>query len=112
MFMSRDSVAAGDDVESHDQVVEVDSRRLLAVFLSSVVSDGYLPGIAGGHATWVVRAGRGGRPLGVIAQEGERPELLTDIGIQVVAIGPLIHFEYRAQKDPAIVLADLRQKPR
>ena len=85
--ISRDSVAAGDDVESHDMVIEVDERRNLATFIQLLRRDGYLPRISGGQATWIALAGRRGRALAVTAEQWKLPELVVEFGTEVGAIG-------------------------
>lgn len=71
--LSRDSVAAGDDVESHDVSFEVDSRRKFSHFLQEIRRRSYLPAIHGGSATWVVRLGRQGPPVGSSQLSGPTP---------------------------------------
>jgi hypothetical protein len=109
--LSRDSVAAGDDVKSHDQNFEVDSRKALVLAIAEVTRGGYLPLIQGGAATWVVRTSRGGPVLAVVAQKWDgwnRAELLVEPSSDVSEIGDALHFEYLAQRDASEVLAELR----
>jgi hypothetical protein len=106
--LSRDSVAAGDDVESHDQDVDVDERRNLATFLQMTIRDGYLPIISGGKATWVAMSGRRGKPLAVVAAQWKSPQLVVDFGTEVGAIGDSLHFRYLTQRDPQEVLDEMR----
>ena len=111
LCLSRDSVAAGDDVESHDKNFEVDSRKALLLAIAEITQDRYLPLIQGGKATWVVRASRGGRVLAVVAQKWDRWEratLLVEPSIDMSQIGDTLHFQYFAQRDEADVIGDLR----
>ena len=109
--LSRDSVAAGDDVESHDQTFEVDGRKALVLTIDEITRNRYLPLIEGGTATWLVRMARRGRVLAVVAQRWDgwnRAELLVEPSIAVSDVGEALHFEYLAQRDPAELLAELR----
>jgi len=111
IHLSRESVAAGDDVESHDQDVEVDNRRSLVLVLADITRDGYLPLIQGGRATWLVRANRGGRVLAVLAQNWDRWDraaLVVEPSIDVSEVGDTLHFEYLAQRDATGVLDEFR----
>jgi hypothetical protein len=65
MRLSRDSVAAGDDVESHDEIREVDPRRPLERLVRELHRDHYLASIQGGRATWIVRTSKNGEALAV-----------------------------------------------
>ena len=77
--LDRDSVAAGDDVESHDLEREVDQRRPFERFVHDLIWDGYLPTPAspGGRSTWVARKERRGEPLAVIATRFGRLDSVT-----------------------------------
>ena len=107
-MVSRDSVAAGDDVESDDQYFEVDGRRPLQTFIQSVVRGGYLPRIASDRVTWVVMAGRRGRFLAIVARQWSTPEMLVELGTQVGEVGDSLHFRYITQQDPQEVLDEMR----
>ena len=100
LHLSRDSVAAGDDVESHDKVLVVDRRRPLELVLMSISRDRYLPRIFGGRASWLAVAGRRGPRLAVMAEQWDRPLLLVNAGTAISQIGGAIDFEYHAQIDP------------
>jgi hypothetical protein len=106
--LTRGSVAMGDDADApHRVTIEVHDQA----FLSEVLRDlprGYLPMIAGGKATWVVR-GRGGEPLAVMAQQWREPVLLGRV--TAWSLEGHLHFEYAVQEDPNQVLARLRTSP-
>jgi hypothetical protein len=108
LHLSRDSVAAGDDVESHDETVEVDERRNLATFIQLTVRDGYLPTVLGGMASWVAMAGRSGKPLAIVAAQWKVPQLVVDFGTEVGSIGDSLHFRYVSQRDPQDVFDEMR----
>jgi hypothetical protein len=108
--LTRDSVAAGDDVQSHDVSFEVDDRRKLDPFLAEIGRGSYLPGIYGGAATWVVR-GAGGQPVAVIAAEWSEPAMLVDPGAELADFGDAYYFEYLEQEDPQAVVNRLRPMP-
>ena len=108
LHISRDSVAAGDDVEPHDTAIEVDERRNLATFIQLLHRDGYLPRVSGGQATWIALAGRRDRALAAVAEQWKSPELVVEFGTEVGAIGDSLHFRYQTQRDPQLVLDELR----
>jgi hypothetical protein len=108
--LSRDSVAAGDDLESHDQELEVDGRRPLARFVYDLVRDHYLPSIQGGNATWIVRTSRQGTVLGVVSTRYHDPQPLHFIDGRhrdLSEVGGTLYFEYAAQRDPQEVFNNL-----
>ena len=105
--LSRDSVTAGDDVDGHDEVIDVDAVRPLSQVVAEVLGRRYLPSIQGGMATWVLRSGRRGPALGIVAEQWTAPELLTDGTVAISAVGSELHFEYRAQIDPRTVADSL-----
>jgi hypothetical protein len=97
--ISRDSVAAGDDVDPHDRVIDVDGHTALGDIVASILGRNYLASIRGGEATWVVRAGRRGEALGVVAQQWATPRLLHPEAA-ITTLGHELHFDYQAQNDP------------
>lgn len=90
---------------------EIDGRRKLANFLAEIGRRSYLPSIHGGAATWVVRAGRGGPAVAVIAAQWSNPVLLVDSSVELADYGDTFHFEYLAQEDPQAVMDRLRRSP-
>ncbi|MFL6636821.1 MAG: hypothetical protein ACJ8HJ_31390 [Massilia sp.] len=109
VHLNRDSVHPGDDIESHASNVEVDPEAELGSLLMQLMRT-YLPGIAGGEATWIVScSGNGPSPLGVLAQQWQGPRLRIPAETSVAqALGterPSISFEYWCQKDPALVFS-------
>jgi hypothetical protein len=107
VHLNRDSVHPGDDLESHASTISVDSSSTIASLLCRLKSD-YLPGIAGGEATWIITSsGDGPSPLGVLAQQWREPKLRVPhtslIGELLGTIRPSISFEYWCQKDPQLV---------
>jgi hypothetical protein len=106
IHLSRGSVAAGDDIESHDENREVDGRRPLALFVHELLRDQYLPSIHGGKATWIVRTSRNGTAIGVVSTRQGHPEPLRFIDgadRDLSEVGGALYFEYAAQRDPAEV---------
>lgn len=107
VHVDRDSVHAGDDLESHAAKVEVDSESDIGCLLKDLKFS-YLPDVAGGAATWIVScSGNGSGPVGVLAQQWQEPRLRvpTETSVaQVLGSGRLsVTFEYWCQKDPALV---------
>jgi hypothetical protein len=105
--ISRDSVAAGDDIRSHDEVMDVDDLAPLADVVARILGRNYLAVIAGGEATWVLRAGRRGEAFGVVAQQWAAPKLL-DPEVDIATVGPELHFDYQRQNDPQTVFDSLQ----
>ncbi len=110
IHLSRDSVSAGDDIESHDERREVDGRRPLARFVHELLREHFLPSIQGGKATWIVRTSRKGTVIGVVSTRYDEPEPLRFVDasdLDLSDVGDALHFEYAAQRDPAEVFASL-----
>lgn len=107
--VDRHSVAAGDDADPHMQNFDLPGDTSLADVVSHVVTTGYLPGITGGEATWILKAGR---VLGVVAQQWNAPRFLVDATQPIRDFGAdhetvSLLFDYRAQNDPEKILAQL-----
>ncbi|MEI5671701.1 MULTISPECIES: hypothetical protein [unclassified Nocardioides] len=100
--VDRDSVAMGDDTESHERTLDVPGETTLGAFLAHLT-----PGVSvAGSATWVVRlGGRGGDWVGMydgqmrVLREAERT--LADLG----ATG--IYFDYWAGAPAELLLESL-----
>lgn len=112
LYVTRESVAAGDDVDApHVREFALERAASLETALATVISAHYLPSIAGGLATWSVASGI---PLAVIAQQWPAPRMLVRAGEEPMALdrasGVLrLHFNYHAQLDPEIVFEVLRR---
>lgn len=120
IVVDRDSVAMGDDTDSHRRDVDVAPATAIGVLLERIRPDA---SIAGGHASWVVLAGppvgpddltSRGRPIGVYAQEWGSTRLFGrgDISVRELAAGGgvlTIFFSYQAQVDPEIVFDRCRR---
>jgi hypothetical protein len=106
--VDRDSVAAGDDLESHERTFDVDARRKFVLFLRELQRESYLAQIQGGRATWVVRDRRGGRALAVLAQQWRAPVCFLEPSVELGAVGSRFHIEYVGQEDPLDVIEQVR----
>ncbi len=104
LSLDRDSVAPADDVDSHAATTAVDGRRPLSLVIGEVVRGGYLPSMD--RATWVVRAGRRGMALAVVAQQWKTPRMLV-ADVETSEFGDSLFFEYLAQVDPDGVVRTL-----
>ena len=71
--IDRDSVHAGDDLESHAMSITLNPLATLRTLIEVIQDMDYLPRISGGKATWVVYSS--GKPLGVFAQQWSEPKL-------------------------------------
>jgi hypothetical protein len=75
IHLTRDSVAAGDDIDApHHHSISVPTSTSALSLVQSVLEQRYLPRIAGGKATWVISSHE---PFAVCAQEWASPEVLT-----------------------------------
>jgi hypothetical protein len=73
----RDSVCAGDDIESHDRPFTVPLYASMPELIRLATNACGLPSISGDKATWIVKAGgKDGTPIAVVAQQWEEPRLL------------------------------------
>jgi len=107
--INRDSVHAGDDFESHAKTIDAGGSLSIGDFLCQLRGT-YLPGIAGGEATWIVSAsGPNSNPIGVVAQQWREPRLRvplsTSLGELFGSSPPTITFEYWCQKSPELVFS-------
>jgi hypothetical protein len=112
IHLSRDSVAAGDDVQSHDRDLEVDGRRTVLAVVGEVVRQLYLPRVGAGVA-WVVRARRQGRALAFVVQNfsaWDAVEPLVSPGTEIAAIGDVLHFQYLTSREAATQLGTLHSE--
>lgn len=106
VYASRDSVAAGDDVDApHAQKFSFPDEWPIDKVLSDICGSRYFPKISGGKATWSAVSNI---PLAVIAQEWAKPRILPSIDHRIDELdqqpsGLRIHFNYHAQIDPEIV---------
>jgi hypothetical protein len=111
MRLSRDSVAAGDDVESHDEIREVDPRRPLERLVRELHRDHYLASIQGGRATWIVRTSKNGEALAVFGTrygDADTFRLVKRTGMDLSEVGESLHFEFARHDDADSVLASLQ----
>lgn len=107
LHLDRDSVAAGDDADSHAEERAVDERVPLERFIALLLRDGYLPAIQGARSTWVIQRSRKGEPLGVVAMTFgrlDRVSTVQDEYLDLGAVGGSLFFEYAAQDDAAELL--------
>lgn len=109
IIVTRDSVAAGDDVTApHRRAFEFAKGTLLLDALTAISQSGYLANISGGRATWSAVSGV---PLAVIAQEWDCPKNLfqgTEESIDIRNAIIHIHFNYHVQINPDVAFEVLR----
>ncbi|WP_092414802.1 hypothetical protein [Collimonas sp. OK307] len=109
IITTRDSVAAGDDVDApHRREFEFADGTSLPDALTTIARSNYLVSISGGKATWSAVSSV---TLAVIAQEWAAPKNLflgdkESLDIRNSALH--IHFNYHAQIDPEVVYEILR----
>jgi hypothetical protein len=111
--IDRDSVHAGDDLEPHMQSIAAGLDLSVGDLLQQIRSDGYLPRVAGGQATWIVRSSAdSSRPIGVLAQQWPQVELLVPADLPLREhfgeSAPSLYFSYWCQASPRLVLEAIR----
>lgn len=109
--ISRGSVCAGDDVESHDRLLDLADVDTLEALVAKVRAAYPLPQIDGGRATWCLASRR---PVAVFAQQWSEPRMVSSNMQNVLASATFdgvvhLHFTYFAQIDPEMAFAVLRQ---
>jgi hypothetical protein len=114
IHVNRDSVCAGDDVDSRARVLEIPDETDVERVLTSVLSSFGLPSIQGGRATWCVNSGR---PIAVVAQQWAMPKLLPWRPSRIEACErkegiPSLYFTYLVQHDPDVAFDILRRLTR
>jgi hypothetical protein len=111
--IDRDSVHPGDDFEPHTKSITADPNVSLLSLLRSIRQSGYLPGIAEGEATWIIKSSGHGHPIGVLAQQWSEPELLVPperkLQEHFGQSAASLHFTYWCQASPKLILASLRE---
>jgi hypothetical protein len=112
LHLTRDSVAAGDDVDApHEMALLVADEATTEEMIAAIQAAEYLPRIASGRATWSVFSER---TLAVIAQQWPEPRMVSDGPhppgqLQQDGSGYRFHVKYHAQQDPETVLAMMRK---
>ncbi len=112
IFLRRDSVAAGDDVDGpHDKTITVPDNSNIEEIVTIVARSGYLASISGGRATWSATSKI---PLAVVAQEWDKPRMLPSFPVDLKRLnwrggGLRLYFTYYAQLDPNLVYETLRR---
>ena len=105
LFVTRDSVAAADDYESHDTEIALPDGASVEDAVSWIATTRYLPSIGGGAATWSIVSGR---PIAIVAQQWSKPRMLSPIPYELEDLNfrddtLRIHANYHAQQDPNVV---------
>lgn len=97
VVVTRDPVAAGDDVDDNTRVYELDDRTshpTLSSLVTAISDGGHWVTVAGPATTWVLRESdarrRRGRPLGILVLDRER---------RAIDVHPLGNLSYRVAKD-------------
>lgn len=112
IYATRDSVAAGDDVDApHERVFSFPEPLSTLDAISRIVADGYLAKIAGGQATWSAVSGV---PLAVVAQQWSEPRVVPWRDLPLSELEQQdgmyrIHFNYHVQRNPEDVLQTLKE---
>ncbi len=103
VYVSRGSVAAGDDVNApNERLFFVPEGRSIEEIINSILESDYLPVISGGKATWSVVSNV---PLAIVAQEWPEPFMFT-FALEELEINQgllRLHFNYHEQIEPEMV---------
>lgn len=103
LYITRDSVAAGDDFDApHVRDGSVDDNSDISQIVAACIAASPLPNIAGGCATWGLSSSV---PLAVIAQQWLSPKLVSQFPpererLDIVDGTLRLHFTYFEQDDP------------
>jgi hypothetical protein len=113
LAVDRDSVAAGDDCESHRAEVVVEATCTVTELVAAARRACPLAGIQGGKATWIVDVGGAVREaIAVVAEQWLEPKLLiastTNAATLFTDREPAVFFRYWCQADPDAVFTALR----
>jgi hypothetical protein len=106
MFIWRDSVCAGDDCAAPHEITIPAADESLRSLTARLIAARYLASIAGGHATWILRAGsEAGRALAVLAQQWSEARFLVQGDAPASAYIPLdatphLYVQYWCQVSP------------
>ena len=104
IYVSRRSVAAGDDINApNSESLSVPDETDLREIVQGIAKSGYLPRIAGGQATWSVTSNI---PVAVVAQQWAEPRMLGPFSLDELdnRDGLLrLYFNYHDQIDPDTV---------
>lgn len=109
--IDRDTVHASDDGEA--RAITIDPGANLGTLFQSIQQSGYLPGISGGEATWIIESSGGdANPLGVYAEQWPEPKLIvspdTTLEAHFGIAAPTLYFRYWCQADPDLVFAHVQ----
>jgi hypothetical protein len=110
IYINRDSVCMGDDMESHEVKMEINESTKLCELILKIIEMRYLASIGGGKATWVLKYNN--ELLAIIAQEWREPKYLVNKEKKIynligVCNKPEIYFEYILQENPDMVFEKL-----
>jgi hypothetical protein len=111
VYVTRSSVAAGDDVDvPHARQFTFADDSSTEDILNKIVKSGYLPTISTGHASWIVMSHI---PIAVIAQQWPGARMLTlspDAQVKTDRTnGEMrLYFEYHDQADPEAICSRLQ----
>lgn len=111
--LNRDSVCAGDDVESHRVEVEFEVKATIQDLVYRIKKTDYLAPISGGKATWILM--NMGNEIAVLAQQWENAKyflsettLLSEMTQKENQIE--LFLKYRGQWDPERICIEIETK--
>ena len=107
--LSRSSVCMADDAYApHEADIEFGDEVSLVEIIERLRRQKYLPTI-GPDATWLVSAGRDGRPLAVVSERWDSPQMVAPVAMLSDPERSL-YFSYLWGCDAAALLRDLRMQ--
>ncbi len=108
--VDRDSVAAGDDTQSHAAIATVPVDSNVTELVGAALRICPLASISGGNATWLIDVDA--TCIGVIAQQWPRPKFAiaehTSVTDVFAGKNKTLHFRYWCQVDPDAVFEAVR----
>ena len=113
--IDRDSVAAGDDMESHSVFIKISDDIRVKDLIKKAKKACPFASICGGEATWIIYVGshEEKKCIGVSAQQWSEDRLLVSKDITAKSVFEGIEnkmkFYYWAQNDPNEVFETLKQ---
>ena len=110
--IDRDSVCAGDDIDSHRIELKFDEKATIQDLCNKIKKINYLAQISGGKATWILM--KQGNEIAVLAQQWRNAKylisektLLSDLTVKDNQIG--LFFKYRGQWPPETIFIEIEK---
>lgn len=109
--IKRDSVCAGDDIDGeHKKILKLYPDESVEILIDNILKINYLPTIAGGKATWVVRSNN--INIAVLAEQWNKAKYFISSklplsGFEINDNLLKINIEYYTQLDPDYIFNEI-----